>query len=225
MAPAQGENYARLALAEEQRVRANYALEFDGGAETRAGSRDTTFGERYCQSSFADVVRRAHQAFRDRLQADALDLLLDVQVDPRRRATHQVMRQCQILAASELFACPPQQNDHVTFGLEPLRRVMIDVLQKPDHRNGRGRGNRGALGLVVETDVAADDRHVQGVARVANAAHRFAELPHDLRLLWIAEIQAIGDTQRRCAGTHHIARAFDHRDHRPDVRIERTVAA
>ena len=44
------------------------------------------------------------------------DLLLDVEVDPRRRAAHQAVRQRQVLAAAELLARAAEQHDDVAFG-------------------------------------------------------------------------------------------------------------
>ena len=109
--------------------------------------------------------------------------------------------------------------------LEPLRRVLLDILEQPDHADGRRRRDRAPLGLVVEAHVAADHRHAQRDTRVADAAHRLGELPHHLGLLGIAEVEAVGDAERLGAGADDVARAFDHGDHCPDVRVQGAVAA
>ena len=56
--------------------------------------------------------------------------------------------------------------------------------------------DRLAVGLVVEADVAAGDRDVERAARLGDALDRLDELPHDLRPLRVAEVQAVGGADR-----------------------------
>ena len=70
------------------------------------------------------------------------------------------------------------------------------VLDQPDHAEDRRRIDRLAVGLVVEADVAAGDRHVERAARVGDALDGLDELPHDLGPLGVAEVQAVGGADR-----------------------------
>src|SRR6187402_2416754 len=85
-------------------------------------------------------------------------------------------------------------------GLEPDRRRFLPIVEQADAadrwggQDGRAAARR--LALVVEADVAADDREVEGAAGVAHAAQRFDELGHDLGPLRVAEVEAVGDGQR-----------------------------
>ena len=145
------------------------ACELELGAERLAGTGDAALGQRHGQAALGEVVRRAHEPFADGLQADLLHLHLDRQVDPRRRAAHHAVHRGKVLAAAQLLARAAEQHDDVAFGLEPLRRVVADVGEQADHGDRRRRRNRAAVGLVVEADVAADDRHAERLAGVANA--------------------------------------------------------
>ena len=51
------------------------------------------------------------------------------------------------------------------------------------------------------------------------------ELPHDLRLLRIAKVQAVGRTHRSRAGAGYIARGFGDSVHGSELRIEIAPAA
>ena len=63
----------------------------------------------------------------------------------------------------------------------------------------------GVRRLVVEADVAADDRHVERAAGLGEAVDRARELVHDLRALGVPEVQAVGDADRLGAGADEVA--------------------
>ena len=65
----------------------------------------------------------------------------------------------------------------------------------------RGRIDVGAAALVVEADVAPDDRQAQGVAGLGQAVDGLGELPHDLGVLGVAEVEAVDHGDRRVAPT------------------------
>src|SRR5262245_15219218 len=73
------------------------------------------------------------------------------------------------------------------------------VLQKSDTTDGRRRQDRaapaGRLALVVEADVARNDRIVEHLARRAHAFEAANDLSHDLRPLRVREVEAIGYCQ------------------------------
>ena len=65
------------------------------------------------------------------------------------------------------------------------------VGQLADHADDGRREDRAAAALVVERDVPAHDGHAERAARVAQARHRARQLPRDVRLLGVAEVQAV----------------------------------
>ncbi len=65
----------------------------------------------------------------------------------------------------------------------------------------------------------------QFLAGPGHAVDDLRELPHDVRLFGIAEIQAVRRADRNRAGTSHIARSFCHRVHGAQARIEVTPAS
>src|SRR5439155_407324 len=87
----------------------------------------------------------------------------------------------EILAAAQAHALRPEQGDTVTRALEPLGRPPPRVLQDADHPNDRCRQDRLAAGLIVEGNVAAHYRDLEGAARLGDAVDRLGELPENLR--------------------------------------------
>ena len=72
---------------------------------------------------------------------------------------------------------------------------------------GRGQ-DAGALGLVVEADIAAHDREVERAAGVGHPGDGGGELAHDLGLLGIAEVHVVGDGERPGAHGTEVAPGF-----------------
>src|SRR5205814_34370 len=64
--------------------------------------------------------------------------------------------------------------------------------------------------LVVERDVAGDDGDAEGLGRTRDPLDRLTELPPDLGLLRVAEVEAIGESERLAAGTGDVQRSFHH---------------
>ena len=89
---------------------------------------------------------------------------------------------------SRTIASPGPRNDRAS-----TRRRIIDDADDADHRS---RIDRLAVGLVVEADVAAGNRRIEGAARLGDPFDRLDELPHDLGTFGIAEVQAVGRTDR-----------------------------
>src|SRR6266852_9790442 len=83
--------------------------------------------------------------------------------------------------------------------------------------------SRPALGLVVERDVAADDRCAEGNASIADAADAIGELTHDLRPFRRAEVEAVGDRDWPAAADRDVARGLCHGLLAALVRIEEAV--
>ena len=101
-------------------------------------------------------------------------------------------------------------DDGFPGGLEWHRGMLRDILHQADAANGRRRQDRLAIRLVVERDVAGDDREIQGPTGLANATHGHDELAHDLGLLRIAEIEVVGDRQRQRTNGRNVAPHFRH---------------
>src|SRR5438132_7264179 len=81
----------------------------------------------------------------------------------------------------------------------------IFILEDADHAD-RGRGiNRAPFGLVVERDVARNNRRAERLAGLADAADALRKLPHDLRPLRRSEVEAIGDRNRPSAADGDIS--------------------
>src|SRR5262249_38751186 len=60
------------------------------------------------------------------------------------------------------------------------------------------------VGLVVERDVARDDRHAELLGRARDALDRLRELPGDFGLLGIAEVEAVREADGLAAGARHV---------------------
>ena len=80
--------------------------------------------------------------------------------------------------------------------------------------------DRAAVGLVVERDVPGDDRDPERLAGGGHALDRLGELPGDLRLLRVPEVQAVGDRERLAAGARDVARRLEHGERTAGVGVE-----
>src|SRR6202035_35418 len=85
------------------------------------------------------------------------------------------------------------------------------IRELADHADDRRRGDRALGPFVVQRDVAADDRDAECAAAVAKAPHRFGQLPGDVRLLRIAEVQAVGQPERLGADAGQVGDALEYR--------------
>ena len=59
--------------------------------------------------------------------------------------------------------------------------------------------------LVVERDIARDDREIERARGLADALHATDELAHRRRLLGIAEIEIVGERERAGADRDQVA--------------------
>ena len=64
--------------------------------------------------------------------------------------------------------------------------------------------------LVVEADVAADDRDAEGAARLGHAVDGLGQLPHHLGVLGVAEVEAVDDGQRPGADAGQVEHRLGH---------------
>ena len=105
------------------------------------------------------------------------------------------------------------------------RRALPRIGQLADQADDRRRVDRARVGLVVERDVAADDRHAERLAGVGEALDGPVELPRDGGLLRVAEVEAVGQAERLGADAGQVLRALEHRLDRADVRVAGDAAA
>ena len=101
------------------------------------------------------------------------------------------------------------QVDCLALCLERHRHHCGVIVDQPDAAD-RGRWQDGAatagrLALVVERDIARDDREVERATGRSHAFEGMDELAHDLGPLRIGEIEAVGHCQRTCADRAKIA--------------------
>ena len=99
------------------------------------------------------------------------------------------------------------------------------VRQLADQADDRRRVDRAAVGLVVERDVAADNRHAELLARIGKSPGRAVKLPGDRRLLGIAEVEAVGEAERLGPDAGEVLRALEHGLDRAGVGIAADPAA
>ena len=99
------------------------------------------------------------------------------------------------------------------------------VGQAAEHSDDGGRVDGAGGTLVVERDVAADDRRLQSAAGLAQAADGFAQLPGDVRLLRVAEVEVVGRAERLGADAGEVGGALEHRCDRAAVGVGGDAAA
>ena len=103
--------------------------------------------------------------------------------------------------------------------------MLRHLIHNADHGDGRRRRNGLPIGFIIEADVAADYRNLQGFAGGPHPVNGLDELPHHLRLLRVAEIEAVGQGHRPGSADGQVARALGNRNRRAAIGVERAVAA
>src|ERR1700690_2959343 len=97
-------------------------------------------------------------------------------------------------------------------------RRFADVVENSNYTENRRRINSFAQSLVVEADVAAGNGNFEFLASLGDAVNRLRELPHDVRLFGIAEVQAIGRARRGRTRASHVAGGFSDCVHGTELR-------
>src|SRR6185312_6909106 len=90
---------------------------------------------------------------------------------------------------------------------------MADIVDDANDSEHWSRVNTFPERFVIEADVAASDRGSKGIAGFGESIDYFGELPHDVRLLGIAKVQAIGSRDRQRTCTRHLSGSFGNRVH------------
>src|SRR5947207_12958393 len=105
------------------------------------------------------------------------------------------------------------------------KRRLGDVLKNADHAEHRRRINSLAQSFVIEADIPASDRNLQLLASLGDSVDRLRKLPHDVRLLRIAKVEAIRRANWSCSRARHISPRFRDRMHRSQLGTEIAPAA
>ena len=90
----------------------------------------------------------------------------------------------------------------------PAVRDRRHVADEPDATDDGRRWDRSAAGLVVERHVPRDDRDAEGLRRARDAFDRLSDLPADLRLLGVTEVETVGEGEGLAAGAGDVHRSL-----------------
>ena len=113
--------------------------------------------------------------------------------------------------AAEVAASAADQQQRLVRRLQRHGAHAIQIGDQPEGADLRRGQDADAAGLVVEGDVAGDDREVQRPAGLGHSLDAADELAHDGRPLGIAEVEAVGDGQRPRADGGEVAPGLRHR--------------
>ena len=194
-----GEHGLAAALAEP---RARIVGQRQVGPEARV---DRGLGEADREAAARDVVDE--RALRRGAPEELDERRLRLEVEPRR-ATFDLSPARLILGPGERDRRGAGEQDHVA--VAPAPRHEPHVLEQADAADDRRRVDRPPVGLVVERDVAGDDRDAQRLAGLRHPLDRLGELPGDLALLGVAEVEAVGQPDRLGAGAGDVPRRLEH---------------
>ena len=133
------------------------------------------------------------------------------EIDRRRRAVLAVEQVAQVDRLAQMRAPPvgrADQQDRLVVGGKADARHLGPVGQQADAADGGGGQDAAAIGLVVERDIARNDREIERPAGLADALDGMDQLAHDFGALGIAEIEIVGGGQRLGAGGGEVAPAL-----------------
>ena len=136
--------------------------------------------------------------------------LLGDEVDGRRRALLPPADVAQIKALAEPALGGADQQDGIARTGKADARARCHVGDDADAADRRCRKNAASGALVVKRDVARHDREIEYPTGLADATDAADELPHDLGLLWIAEIEVVGRRTRQGTGSGDVAPRLCH---------------
>src|SRR5919198_720734 len=108
---------------------------------------------------------------------------------PSRLAEHYLL----VDGAVDCGGAVAGDEDDVARGPEAGAECEGGVVEHADDADDRGRVDRPAMVLVVERDVARDDREAERLARERHALDRLGQLVADLRRLRVPEVEAVRD--------------------------------
>ena len=125
----------------------------------------------------------------------------------RRRPAERPPARLRLRAGERERRARAGEQDRVA--LAPAARHASHVRDEADAADDGRRRDRPAVRVVVERDVPGDDRHAERLARERHALDRLRELPADLGLLRVAEVEAVGEAERLAAGARDVPRGLE----------------
>ena len=118
----------------------------------------------------------------------------------------------------------PVDASRIASPASPAAGYSPHVGHETDAPDDGCRMDRAAVGVVVERDVARDDRQTESLARLRHPLDHLRELPPDLRLLRVAEVEAIGEPEWLSPCTGDVPGRFEDRRCATGERVERAEA-
>ena len=165
----------------------------------------------------------ANESLANDSEQGGVDRLFFLKVERRRSPFLAAMDGEKVVGSTEFAAGLADQEDLVTSLLEGLGGDVRRVVDAADHGDGGGRVDRTGGAFVVEADIAAGDGDVEGAASLGDSLHGGAELVEVLRLVGVAEVEVVGDTERNGSRAGQVAGALGDGDARTDRGIEAAV--
>ncbi len=172
-------------------------------------------GETHRKSPFRDIVDERRERSRLPQERDEPGLALEME---RGRNASDLAVASLVLGSGERDR---RRFDHEQgIALAPALGNPANVLDETDGAYDRCRVDRAAVRLVVKRDVPGHDRKPERRARRSDPVDRFGQLPSDLRLLRIAEVETVGEAERLAAGARHVASRFEHGERPTEEGVE-----
>ncbi len=133
-------------------------------------------------------------------------LRLDLEVERRRPPAGLAVERLVLGTVERELRRAGEQDD---IALLPAAWNQTHVGDKPDAAHDGSRVDGPSLGLVVERDVAGDDRDSKRLAGDGDALDRLGQLPGDLGPLRIAKVETVGDGERLTARARDVPGGFE----------------
>ena len=164
-------------------------------------------GERHGEPAVGAVVHAGDDAVDDEPRDEVVHAARGVEIGRRRQPAVEPVHHRGPFGPTELrLRLRTDEHEAVAVAQGRRRRHRLELLDQADHTDDWGGVDVATARLVVEADVAADDREVERHARLAHPVDHLRELPHHLGVLGVAEVQAVHERAwcsrprtRRCA--------------------------
>ena len=140
------------------------------------------------------------------------------------------MDRVKVLAAGKVGVGGRETVDSNEHDGQPVRgkagaAALLNILQQTEPTNDGGRENGGALALVVEAHITADDGDPEFVASGRHASDTLLELVVDVRTFGVPEIEAVGEGQRFRTHASQVAGHLGDHALASHVRVKKALAS
>src|SRR5512141_2532453 len=106
------------------------------------------------------------------------------------------MNRRQILRASDMPTGRTKQDNYVPIVLERRRNGSRNIIEQTQHTYNRSWIYSDRRCFIVETYVSAGDRRIELPASITHSRDSLLELPVDLRLVRVTEVQTVCNSER-----------------------------